>query len=181
MNVCVFCGSGKGLNPVYSDLARKLGLLLAKSSVRLVYGGGNVGLMGVIADAVMDSGGQVTGVIPAFLMKREVGHRGITSLEVVESMHQRKQRMADLADAFVALPGGWGTLEEICEILTWRQLGLVTQPVILLNTNQFFDPLLDQMRLMVKEGFLSAENFNLLKVEETPEGILSFLTTDHKA
>src|SRR5690349_24769684 len=117
MNVCVFCGSGKGLNPAYSEAARKLGLLLARASVRLVYGGGNIGLMGIVADAVMESGGTVTGVIPAFLMEREVGHRGITDLEVVDSMHQRKQRMADLADAFVALPGGWGTLEELSEIL----------------------------------------------------------------
>jgi hypothetical protein len=176
MNVCVFCGSGTGSNPVYSAAARELGLLLAKSSIRLVYGGGDIGLMGVVADAVMEAGGKVTGVIPAFLMKREVGHRGITELEVVESMHQRKQRMADLADAFVALPGGWGTLEELCEILTWKQLGLVTQPIIILNINYFFDPLLQQMRLMVKEGFLSSSNFELLQVESSPVGIIQQLT-----
>jgi len=109
-------------------------------------------------------------------MKREVGHRGITDLEVVESMHQRKQRMADLSDAFIALPGGWGTLEELCEILTWRQLGLITQPVLLLNINHFFDPLLDQMHLMVKEGFLRPDYFALLQVEETPENVISALT-----
>jgi uncharacterized protein (TIGR00730 family) len=176
MNVCVFCGSGKGSNIIYSQVARELGSLLAKSSMRLVYGGGNIGLMGIVADAVMESGGLVTGVIPAFLMAKEVGHRGITDLEVVESMHQRKQRMADLADAFVALPGGWGTLEELSEILTWKQLGLITQPVVLLNTNYFFNPLLDQMRLMVKEGFLQAGYFSLLKVEESPEKIVSILT-----
>lgn len=176
MNVCVFCGSGKGSNAVYSQAARDLGSLLAKSSIRLVYGGGNIGLMGCVADAVMESGGKVTGVIPAFLMQKEVGHRGITDLEVVDSMHQRKQRMADLADAFVALPGGWGTLEELSEILTWKQLGLITQPVVILNTNNFFDPLLEQMRLMVKEGFLQAGYFNSLKVEKTPEKIVSLLT-----
>jgi uncharacterized protein (TIGR00730 family) len=175
MNVCVFCGSGKGSNAVYAQAARQLGSLLAKYSIRLVYGGGNIGLMGAVADAVMEGGGQVTGVIPAFLMKKEVGHNGISDLEVVESMHQRKQRMADLADAFVALPGGWGTLEELSEILTWKQLGLITQPVVLLNTNYFFDPLLDQMRLMVKEGFLQAGFFNLLKVAKTPEMIVSLL------
>ena len=180
MNVCVFCGSGTGVNPVYSGSAKKLGLLLANASIGLIYGGGNIGLMGILADAVMDGGGKVRGVIPAFLMKREVGHRGITDLEVVESMHQRKQRMADLADAFIALPGGWGTLEEVSEILTWKQLGLITQPVILLNTNRFFDPLLDQMRLMVKEGFLTKRNFDLLQVESTPEKIISTLTA-HKA
>jgi uncharacterized protein (TIGR00730 family) len=179
MNVCVFCGSCTGKNPLYADAAGRLGSLLAQSSIRLVYGGGNIGLMGVVADAVMAGGGMVTGVIPGFLMKREVGHLGITDLEVVDSMHQRKQRMADLADAFIALPGGWGTLEELAEILTWKQLGLITQPVIVLNTNQFFDPLLDQMRLMVKEGFLSPANFQQLKVENEPEGVLSFLTADH--
>ena len=176
MNVCVFCGSGNGANAVYAKAARELGSLFAKSSIRLVYGGGNIGLMGTVADAVMEGGGQVTGVIPSFLIQKEVGHRGISDLQVVESMHQRKQRMADLADAFVALPGGWGTLEELSEILTWKQLGLITQPVVLLNTNYFFDPLLDQMRLMVKEGFLQAGYFNLLKVEETPDRIVSLLT-----
>src|SRR5688500_2461975 len=177
MNLCVFCGSGTGSDPVYSATARELGLLIAKSSISLVYGGGNIGLMGVVADAVMEGGGKVTGVIPAFLMKKEVGHRGITDLEVVESMHQRKQRMADLADAFIALPGGWGTLEEISEILTWKQLGLINQRVVLLNTNHFFDPLLDQMRLMVKEGFLQPGYFDFLHVEKTPEQILSLLVT----
>lgn len=176
MNVCVFCGSATGLNTVYAEAAEALGRLLAQSSIRLVYGGGNIGLMGVVADAVMAAGGKATGVIPAFLMQREVGHRGITDLEIVESMHQRKQRMADLSDAFIALPGGWGTLEELSEILTWKQLGLITQPVILLNTNQFFDPLLDQMRLMVDEGFLKAVAFGLLQVEKTPEDIISCLT-----
>lgn len=175
MNVCVFCGSGTGFNPLYSQTAEKLGLLLAKASVRLIYGGGNIGLMGVLADSVMEAGGHVTGVIPRFLLDKEVGHRGISDLEVVDSMHQRKQRMADLADAFIALPGGWGTLEELAEILTWKQLGLISQPVIVLNTHQFFDPLLDQMRLMVKEGFLQSGNFNFLHVEKTPEKILSLL------
>lgn len=178
MNVCVFCGSGTGRNPVYAETARKLGQLFAQSSIRLVYGGGKIGLMGILADTMMESGGKVTGVIPGFLMRKEVGHRGITELEVVESMHQRKQRMAELADAFVALPGGWGTLEELAEILTWRQLGLITQPVVLLNTNHFFDPLLNQMRLMVKEGFLQSGNFNFLQVEKTPEKILSFLVAE---
>jgi uncharacterized protein (TIGR00730 family) len=175
MNVCVFCGSGIGLHPDYAETARELGILFAASSIRLVYGGGNIGLMGALADAVMGAGGSVTGVIPAFLFDKEVGHRGITNLEVVESMHQRKRRMADLADAFIGLPGGWGTLEEVSEILTWKQLGLIAQPVLLLNTRHFFDPLLDQMRLMVREGFLRSENFDLLQVEVTPEKIVSLL------
>lgn len=176
MNVCVFCGSGTGFSSVYSESAEKLGRLFANASIRLVYGGGKIGLMGVVADAVLQSGGQVTGVIPKFLMDKEVGHRGITDLEIVGSMHERKQRMADLADAFIALPGGWGTLEEVSEILTWKQLGLINQQVILLNTNRFFDPLLGQMRLMVKEGFLQAGNLDFLQVQKTPEQILSLLT-----
>jgi uncharacterized protein (TIGR00730 family) len=176
MNVCVFCGSGAGSNPAFSAAARELGVLFAGSSIRLVYGGGNIGLMGVIASAVMESGGDVTGVIPRFLMDREVGHSGITALEVVESMHDRKKRMADLADAFVALPGGWGTLEELCEILTWKQLGLISQPILLLNTGHFFDHLLDQMRLMANEGFLRSDNLNFLQVSKTPEEIFSLLT-----
>ncbi len=149
---------------------------MAQASIRLVYGGGNVGLMGILADAVMRGGGEVKGVIPAFLMKREVGHRGITDLEVVDSMHRRKQRMADLSDAFVAIPGGWGTLEELCEILTWKQLGLINQPVLLLNTNHFFDPLLDQMRLMEDEGFLRPGHRDFLQVEKSPETLISLLT-----
>jgi uncharacterized protein (TIGR00730 family) len=176
MNACVFCGSRSGLNPVYAETARRLGALLADSSIKLVYGGGKIGLMGILADSVMQAGGEVIGVIPSFLQQKEVGHHGITKLEVVESMHQRKQRMADLADVFVAIPGGWGTLEELLEILTWKQLGLITQPVVLLNTNLFFDPLLQQMRLMVREGFLQAGYLGLLRVEESPEKILSLLT-----
>lgn len=176
MNACVFCGSGIGSDPVYSEMARKLGVLLAEASIRLIYGGGNVGLMGVVADSVMEAGGEVTGVIPSFLLEKEVGHRGITHLEVVESMHRRKQRMADLADAFIALPGGWGTLEELSEILTWKQLGLISQPVVLLNTNHFFDPLLSQMRLMMEEGFLRPEYFQFLQVEKGPESVVSLLT-----
>lgn len=177
MNVCVFCGSGTGENPVFSEAARKLGSLLGSSSTGLVYGGGRIGLMGVVATAVMDAGGKVTGVIPRFLLDREVGHRGITSLEVVDSMHERKMRMAQLADAFVALPGGWGTMEELCEILTWKQLTLISQPVALLNTAHFFDPLLAQMRLMVREGFLKSENLDLLQVVDSPEDIFPLLTS----
>ena len=176
MNVCVFCGSAVGSDELYSEAARELGILLARASLQLVYGGGNVGLMGVLADSVIKEGGQVTGVIPGFLLEKEVAHRGITRLEVVESMHQRKQRMADLADAFIALPGGWGTLEELSEILTWKQLGLISQPVVLLNTNLFFDPLLTQMRLMEKEGFLQPGYMKLLRVERAPGSIISLLT-----
>jgi uncharacterized protein (TIGR00730 family) len=176
MNVCVFCGSSTGIKPVYAQAAKTVGTLLAKQNKTLIYGGGNVGLMGIVADAVMSAGGEVIGVIPDFLLKREVGHRGITRLEVVESMHQRKKRMADLADAFVALPGGWGTLEELSEVLTWRQLGLVKQPVAALNTDGFFDPLLQQLSKMVQEGFVRPEYLEVLQVETTPEKLLSSIS-----
>lgn len=141
----------------------------------LIYGGGNVGLMGVMADTVLQNNGKVIGVIPKFLMDREVGHTGLTSLEIVTSMHERKKRMADLSDAFIAIPGGWGTLEEIAEILTWKQLGLVNQPVGILNINGFFDPLLEQMQRMVTEGFLQEQNFRSIKTSNSPAKILSML------
>jgi uncharacterized protein (TIGR00730 family) len=175
MNICVFCGSGTGRNPVMLMLPTHWGKLMAQHQSTLIYGGGNIGLMGIVADAVMADGGKVIGVIPDFLMQKEVGHKGLTQLEVVGSMHERKRRMADLANAFVALPGGWGTLDELAEILTWRQLGLVKAPVAILNTNHYFDTLLKQMEVMVTEGFLSAQNLADLLVAETPETLLSQL------
>lgn len=175
MKICVFCGSSSGINPVYSRTAKELGAIIAHRNHSLVYGGGNVGLMGIVADAVLEHKGEVIGVIPRFLMDREVGHSGLTSLEIVSSMHERKKRMADLSDAFLAIPGGWGTLEEVAEILTWKQLGLITQPVGLLNINGFFDPLLQQMKHMVREGFLREENFSSIKTSESPAEIISLL------
>jgi uncharacterized protein (TIGR00730 family) len=172
MNICVFCGSATGKDPVYAEAARELGKLFAKYSHTLVYGGGNIGLMGILADSVLQSKGEVIGVIPDFLLQREVGHRGISQLEVVESMHMRKKRMADLSQAFIAMPGGWGTLDELAEILTWRQLGLISQPIGLLNISNFFDPLLTQMRSMVDKGFLKEDNLNLLYVEISAEKLL---------
>lgn len=175
MNICVFCGSSIGNSPAYKEAAWHLGRLMAESSHSLVYGGGNIGLMGVVADSVLEHNGKVIGVIPDFLLRKEVGHRGVTELEVVSSMHERKKRMADLADAFIAMPGGWGTLDELAEILTWKQLELINQPIGLLNTHDFFNPLLDQMRLMVSAGFLRQENLDFLKVEPTAEKLLSAL------
>jgi uncharacterized protein (TIGR00730 family) len=177
MNICVFCGSSTGLNPSYADAARTLGSLMGKQKIRLIYGGGNVGLMGIVADSVLASQGEVIGVIPDFLMKREVGHTSITRLEVVESMHLRKKRMAALADAFIALPGGWGTMEELCEVLTWRQLGLIQQPVAILNVNNFFDPLLEQLRKMIQEGYVKPEYLTVLQIETSPEKLLASLST----
>lgn len=175
MNVCIFCGSAAGARKDYADAATEMGGLICKSKSSLIYGGGNIGLMGIVADEVMRLGGNVIGVIPDFLLQREVAHKGITQLEVVNSMHERKRRMADLADAFVAMPGGWGTLDELAEILTWKQLGLIHASVGLLNTQGYFNPLIQQMKLMVEEGFLQARNLEELKISETPHQLLSQL------
>lgn len=172
MNLCVFCGSSMGHAPIFQTAAQLLGKSIGKANHHLVYGGGNVGLMGVVADAVLESGGKVIGVIPEFLLNREVGHHGITQLEVVVSMHERKKRMADLADAFLAMPGGWGTLDELAEILTWKQLGLIHQPVGILNINHFFDPLLAQMQSMAENGFLKKNQLKYLIVDDSPEALL---------
>jgi uncharacterized protein (TIGR00730 family) len=175
MNVCIFCGSASGTKKDYADAATEVGLLIFQSGSSLVYGGGNIGLMGVVADEVMRLGGNVIGVIPDFLLQREVAHKGITQLEVVSSMHERKRRMADLADAFIALPGGWGTLDELAEILTWKQLGLIHASVGLLNTKGYFNPLIRQMQVMVEEGFLHAKNLEQLLISENPHRLLNQL------
>jgi len=172
MNVCIFCGSASGIRKDYADAAIEIGGLICDSGSSLVYGGGKIGLMGILADEVMRHGGHVIGIIPDFLLKREVAHKGISQLEVVNSMHERKRRMADMADAFVAMPGGWGTLDELAEILTWKQLGLIHASVGLLNTNGYFNPLIEQMELMVKEGFLQAINLEDLKISENPRQLL---------
>lgn len=152
--VCVYCGSNAGSRPVYAERAMALGDRIAKAGLSLVYGGGNVGLMGIVADAVLRAGGEVTGVIPHQLVEWEVAHRGVTRLEVVESMHERKARMFDLSDAFVALPGGFGTLDEMFEMLTWRQLGLGDKPCAFLDVDGFYAPLVAMMDRMVEERFL---------------------------
>ncbi|MBN8464356.1 MAG: TIGR00730 family Rossman fold protein [Dechloromonas sp.] len=161
--LCVFCGSNAGHDPRYRNAAEALGRLLAGRGIELVYGGGNVGLMGTIADACLAAGGTVIGVIPEALLGKEVAgrhvdHRALTRLEVVASMHARKARMAELADGFIALPGGFGTFEEFCEILTWGQLGFHVKPTGLLNVNGFYDPLLAMFDRAVEDGFLRAEN-----------------------
>ena len=175
MNVCVFCGSSTGKDAIFADIANETGELLARSGHSIVYGGGNIGLMGIIADAALAHGGKVIGVIPDFLMQREVGHRGLTQLVIVNSMHERKKKMADLADVFIALPGGWGTLDELAEILTWRQLELIRQPIGLLNINSFFTPLVEQMKIMTEKGFLNTANLNLLTVENSVSKLLTAL------
>ncbi len=175
MNICVFCGSSTGSEPIFKDAAEELGNLIGASNNTLIYGGGNVGLMGVVADATLAAGGKVIGVIPEFLQRREVAHSGLTQLEVVDSMHLRKQRMAELADAFIAMPGGWGTLDELAEILTWRQLSLIQSPIGILNTQSFFDHLLAQMSLMTRHGFLGNGSLEVVKVAQQPRQLLTQL------
>lgn len=175
MNVCIFCGSSSGIRKEYADAATEIGSLIYNSGSSLVYGGGNIGLMGIVADEVMRLGGNVIGVTPDFLLQREVAHKGITQLEVVNSMHERKRRMADLADTFVALPGGWGTLDELAEILTWKQLGLIHASIGLLNTKGYFNPLIQQMQIMVDEGFLHPQNLEQLNISENPHRLLNQL------
>jgi len=153
-SICVYCGSNAGSKPVYTDRAIALGTRIAKEGLALVYGGGNVGLMGVVADAVLEAGGEVIGVIPEQLVNWEVAHKGVTRLEVVANMHERKARMFDLADGFVALPGGFGTLDEMFEMLTWRQLGIADKPCAFLDVDGFYAPLLAMMDRMVEERFL---------------------------
>lgn len=153
-SVCVYCGSNTGSNPAYATQARELGERLAADGIVLVYGGGNVGLMGIVADAVLAGGGEVIGVIPQQLVDWEVAHRGVSRLEVVDSMHARKARMFELADGFVALPGGFGTLDEMFEMLTWRQLGLGRKPCAFLDVGGFWQPLMSMLDTMVRERFL---------------------------
>lgn len=171
MNICVFCGSSEGDLPVFKEAARELGSIMGKKGHQLVYGGADIGLMGALADSVLENGGKVTGIIPSFLFDKEIAHRGISELITVGSMHERKMRMASLADAFVALPGGWGTLEELAEILTWKQLHLIEKPVALLNTQDFFSPLIAMMESMVQHRFLSQEHFKKLIITRSPEDL----------
>ena len=156
-SLCVYCGSNAGNKPAYAERAIALGTRIAKEGLALVYGGGNVGLMGIVADAVLEAGGDVVGVIPQQLVEWEVAHRGLTRLEVVGSMHERKARMFDLADGFVALPGGFGTLDEMFEMLTWRQLGLGDKPCAFLDVDGFYAPLITMIDRMVDERFLHAD------------------------
>ena len=170
--ICVFCGSNSGIDPEYKNAAERMGQLLASSGIELVYGAGNVGLMGVLADAVMSAGGHVTGIIPEALMAKEVGHTGISDLRVVKSMHERKALMSDLSDGFIALPGGFGTFEEFCEVLTWSQLGIQSKPCGLLNVKGYYDPLLQLFDHAVEQGFLRKENRHLVLDDSDPETLL---------
>ena len=175
--VCVFCGSSVGNKPVYQDAARAMGRLLAERGIGLVYGGGAVGLMGVIADAALAAGGSVIGVIPQALFDREIGHGGVTDLRIVDSMHTRKAMMADLSDAFIAMPGGVGTFEEFFEAITWTQLGLHRKPCGLLNVDGFYTPLALFIDQAVSEGFIKPVHRTAIIVDSDPARLLDSLAT----
>ncbi len=176
-SVLLFCGSATGNDPIIIEEAKALGVYLAKNNYRLIYGGGNIGIMGIVASSVMENGGQVIGIIPQFLMEKEVGKIDLTELHVVKSMHERKALMCDYADVVLALPGGFGTFDELFEMLTWLQLGLHSKPIGILNINGFYDFLLKQIDHLVETEFLKANNRDLLLVATTAEELLHKLNT----
>ena len=173
--ICIFCASSPGNRPEYAAAAEEMATELVNRKIGLVYGGSKVGLMGVLADAVLGAGGEAVGVIPKNLMEREVGHAGLSKLHVVQSMHERKALMADLSDAFIALPGGFGTLEEFCEVVTWSQLGLHAKPCGILNVLEYYSPLLAMFDHAVEEGFLKPENRALVLARASPAELLRAL------
>jgi len=173
--LCVYCGANAGITPQYAESARALARVLVSENISLVYGGGNVGLMGVIADEVLRLGGEVTGVIPTALVEREVGHTGLTRQFVVKDMHERKAMMASLADAFIAMPGGYGTLEELFEMLTWAQLGIHAKPIGLLNVDHFYDGLLAFVNNGREQGFIRPQHALFLNADADPAALVQRL------
>lgn len=178
--ICIYCGSSPGDDPAYMAAARTMGTLIAERGLPLVYGGGHVGLMGAAADAALEAGGEVIGVIPRDILEKEVGHGGVTELFTVDSMHERKMKMASLSDSFIALPGGIGTLEEIIEVFTWSQLGFHSKACAVLNVDGFFDPLFQLLDHMVSHRFLRQEHRDQLLSADTPEAVLEMVVA-HEA
>ena len=175
--ITVFCGSSSGDKEVYRNTARLLGNALAENNIKLIYGGASVGLMGAVADGALEAGGTVIGVLPRFLEAKEIAHEGLSELILVDSMHERKTRMNELSEGVIALPGGFGTLEEFFEMLTWAQLGLHKKPMALLNVNHFYDTLLTFMGNMVDQGFLKHENLKMILAEENIQTLLEAMKT----
>ncbi len=176
-SICVYCGSSIGASPAYAEGAQQLAWQLVKNNIALVYGGGNVGLMGVIASEVIRLGGEVTGIIPKALIDKELGHTQLTRLHVVKDMHERKAMMAELSDGFIAMPGGMGTLEELFEILTWAQLGFHQKPIGLLNTNGFYDKLIEFVQHLVDERFVAQEQVDTIFANSTAEALIERFKT----
>ena len=174
-SIAVYCGANPGASPIYAEAARALGRALVSHNVALVYGGGHVGLMGIIADEVLRLGGEVSGVIPQQLVDRELAHAGLTRLFVVKNMHERKAMMAELSDGFIAMPGGMGTLEELFEMLTWSQLGIHRKPIGVLNTGGFYDLLAAFVMHQHREAFVREDHVGLMMVEPEPEALLARL------
>lgn len=171
-SICVFCGSNSGSNSIYKEAAVQLACYLAGRNIKLVYGGGSIGLMGAISEAVLQQGGQVIGIIPKFLAEKELAQTDVTQLHIVDSMHERKALMAELSDGFIALPGGIGTLEELFEVYTWGQLGLHIKPCGLLNINGYYNHLISFLHHMVGEQFLKPINLDMLLIDQTSEGLI---------
>ena len=177
-SVCVFCGSAPGVRPSYSAAARELGEALAKHHMTLVYGGGRLGLMGIVADAALNAGGRVIGVIPRMLIERELAHPNLTRQHVVSTMHERKTLMAEMSDGFVGLPGGMGTFDELVEIVTWAQLGLHAKPVVLANIERYFDPLYAMLDYAVAEGFVTVESRGRWRNADSVASVMGILTKE---
>ena len=174
-NICIYCAASSRINRIFFDDAERLGALLSRRGLHVINGAGNIGLMRVVTDAVLAAGGQVTGVIPAFMVKRGLCHQNLTTVIETQTMHERKQVMADMSDAVIALPGGYGTMEELLEMITWRQLGLYHIPILILNTNRFYDPLLEMLSRTVTEKFVRDEHAALWQVACTPEEVVWML------
>jgi len=174
-NICVYCASSSQVRDEYYAAAAQMGQLLAGEGMRLVYGGGHRGLMGKIADSLLESGGEVTGIMPRFMTEVEWNHTGVTEMILVDSMHERKEKMAAMADAVVALPGGCGTMEELLEVITWKRLGIFTKPIIICNTNGYFDPLIEMLNRSVDENFMREQHRHMWQVAKTPEEVMSAL------
>jgi uncharacterized protein (TIGR00730 family) len=177
--VCVFCGSSPGVKQEYAVGARELGLVLAKKTIDLVYGGGHVGLMGIVADAAMSAGAKAIGIIPRCLADKEVAHQGLTELKIVQTMHERKAQMSELSDGFIAMPGGFGTLEELFEVITWAQLGIHKKPFGLFNVAGYYDKLIEFMDYQVEQGFVPQRHREMIIVSDEAEQLVEMLESFH--
>jgi uncharacterized protein (TIGR00730 family) len=176
-SLCVFCGAAVGDNPAYAEAARALGHMMGQRGIKLIFGAGHVGMMGIVADAALAAGGDAIGVIPQHLMDRELAHKELTELHVVESMHVRKQKMFDLADAIAVLPGGFGTLDETFEVITWKQLGLHDKPILLIDTEDYWQPFAELIRNITRSGFAHENHADLFALVRTPEELFALLET----